>query len=408
MTRQLKEITVYTQGDSTRISTWSNVPFLLTETLLKKGIRVNRVNIGANRYLGILYNKLFTGVLGWFYPNHRYTYERTRLNFWLTKRRIRKAVRAYPSTGCHLFLTYGHVAEDPHAPSVLLCDWSYEVLICDRLARKPYPFEQNYINRETAAIEQADLVISLFPKCTEWMRRRSHNPSIYYLGGNVVNAVRALPGDPSGLVRQKFTSSRLLFIGNKKYLEGAKALLLAYRQLKKEIPGLELTFIGLSASDLGRLPQGVEALGYLRKEVPAEQELYYRRLMEARLFVNPTRDWGGYSSTIEAMYYYTPVVVTPYADFVEEFGREIGFGQYTTGDPANVAGKIRTCLAWEESIYKLKSNQAHEKVADYTWPAYVDKLLRKIEALPAGDCRGEGSCEPTGQAAESCLPNSGK
>lgn len=401
MARQLKEITVYTQGDSTRISTWSNVPFLLTETLLKKGIRVNRVNIGANRYLGILYNKLFTGLLAWFYPSHRYTYERTRLNHWLTNRRIRKAVRAYPSTDCHLLLTFGYVAEGALAPSVLLCDWSYEVLICERLARKPYPFEQHYIDRETAAIERADLVISLFPKCTEWMRRRSKNPAICYLGGNVVNAVRVLPGKPDVLIQQKFRSSRLLFIGNRKYLEGAKALLFAYRQLKKEVPDLELTFIGLAASELGRLPQGVEALGYLRKEVPAEQELYYRRLMEAKLFVNPTRDWGGYSSTIEAMYYYTPVVVTPYADFVEEFGGEIGFGQYTTGHPADVADKIRICLAWEKAVYRSYSNQAHEKVADYTWAAYVEKLLRKIEVLPMGDEQGERNSERENKASES-------
>lgn len=401
MARQLQEITVYTQGDSTRISTWSNVPFLLTETLLKKGIRINRVNIGANRYLGILYNKLFTGMLAWFYPDHKYTYERTLLNFWLTNRRIRKAVQAYPSTDCHLFLTYGHVAEGSDAPSVLLCDWSYEVLICDRLARKPYPFEQKYIDRETASIEQADLVISLFPKCAQWMRRRSKNSSIYYLGGNVVNAVRALPDKPGGLIQKKFESSRLLFIGNKKYLEGAQALLQAYRLLKKEIPNLELTFIGLTPSELGHLPQGAEALGYLRKEVPAEQALYYKRLSESKLFVNPTRHWGGYSSTIEAMYYYTPVLVTPYADFVEEFGREIDFGQYTTGDAEDVAEKIRTCFSWEENVYSLQSKKAHEKVAEYTWGAYVDKLLCKIEALPGNDCRDKENRKLRGGTSES-------
>lgn len=385
MARQIKEITVFTQGDSTCISTWSNVPFLLTETLLKKGIRVNRVNIGANRYVGILYNKFFTRLLGLFYPGHIYTYERTRLNYWLMNRRIHKAVRAYPSTDCHLFLTYGHVAEDSRAPSVLLCDWSYEVLIRDQLVRKPYCFEQKYIDRETVSIDRADLVISLFPKCTEWMRRRSLNSSIYYLGGNVVNAVRALPGEPVDLMQQKFRSSKLLFIGNKKYLKGANMLLLAYRQLKKQMPALELTFIGLTASDLGPLPDGVEALGYLRKEVPAEQALYYQRLFEAKLFVNPTPDWGGYSSTVEAMYYYTPILVTPYADFVEEFGEEITFGQYTTGDPTDVAEKISTCFSLKENVYTRQGRIAHEKVAEYTWEAYVGKLLRKIESLPDDD-----------------------
>lgn len=379
---KIKEITVFTQGDSSCVSTWSNVPFLLTETLLKKGIHVNRVNIGVNRYLAIIYNKFIIKILSFFFPLHNYTYERTTLNYWLANRKIKKAVNDYPQSECNLFLTYGHVAIGSQNPSVLLCDWSFEVLIRDRFLRNPYKFEQKYIDRENTAIKHADLVISLFPKSAEWMRHRLSNTSICYLGGNVVNTVYKLKDTPSVIIKQKYTCKKLLFIGDKKYLKGAKVLLTAYKTLKQEIPELELCFIGLTESDLGPLPEGIKALGYLRKEIFAEQELYYQTVLEARLLINPTQHWAGYSSTIEAMYYYTPILIFPYTDFVEEFGQNIIFGQYTIGSLDDVVEKIRSCLLWEESDYTFRCKVAHEKVANYTWDAYVEKLLKKIESLP--------------------------
>lgn len=381
MSGKIKEITVFTQGDSTRISTWSNVPFLLTETLLKKGIRVNRVNIGTNRYMAILYNKIFVRILSLFFPLHNYTYRCTWLNYWLAKRKIRRAINAYPSTECNLFLTFGYIATGSPSPSVLLCDWSFEVLIRDRFLRQPYGFEQKYIDRENASIKQADLVISLFPKSAERIRYRSSNPLVCYLGGNVVNTVYEFNEMPSAVIKRKYMSEKLLFIGDKKYLKGAKVLLAAYQKLKEEIPGLELSYIGLTEADLGPLPEGVKAFGYLRKEIPVQQELYYKTLLESKLLVNPTQHWAGYSSTIEAMYYYTPVLISPYIDFVEEFGQEIPFGEYTTSEPNEVAKKIRFCFSLTEDDYTSRSKAAHEKVANYTWDAYVDKLLQKIESL---------------------------
>ena len=48
----MNEITIFTYGDSNKISTWSNVPYFFTTTLEKKGIIVNRINIRpGNRVL---------------------------------------------------------------------------------------------------------------------------------------------------------------------------------------------------------------------------------------------------------------------------------------------------------------------------------------------------------------------
>ena len=59
-----------------------------------------------------------------------------------------------------------------------------------------------------------------------------------------------------------------------------------------------------------------------------EREKYYNLLKSARVLINPASKWGGYSSTIEAMYYGCPIIVSPYDDFIEEFGKLIPFGYY--------------------------------------------------------------------------------
>ena len=42
---QVKEVIFFTYGDSSKASTWSNVPFLFTKTLEGKGIKVDRIDL---------------------------------------------------------------------------------------------------------------------------------------------------------------------------------------------------------------------------------------------------------------------------------------------------------------------------------------------------------------------------
>lgn len=41
----IREVTVFSPGDSRSLTCWSNVPCLFTKSLESKGIKVNRVNI---------------------------------------------------------------------------------------------------------------------------------------------------------------------------------------------------------------------------------------------------------------------------------------------------------------------------------------------------------------------------
>src|SRR3569833_1299656 len=55
--KPLRELTVFSHGDSTLLSTWSNVPYFFTRTIESKGIKVNRVNINPPYALEELYDR---------------------------------------------------------------------------------------------------------------------------------------------------------------------------------------------------------------------------------------------------------------------------------------------------------------------------------------------------------------
>ena len=52
----MKEIIIFSCGDSNDISTWSNVPYLFTKTLEGKGYKLNRVDISPNKIINRVFN----------------------------------------------------------------------------------------------------------------------------------------------------------------------------------------------------------------------------------------------------------------------------------------------------------------------------------------------------------------
>ena len=91
-----------------------------------------------------------------------------------------------------------------------------------------------------------------------------------------------------------------MFIGDAKYVEGLQVLILAYMLLKKSFPELTLTIVGHETAYLEPLPDGVISYGYLDKGQESSRELFYSLLKQARIYVNTTPKWGGFSSILEA------------------------------------------------------------------------------------------------------------
>lgn len=375
----MKKMLFFTYGDSSKPATWSNVPYLFSKTLEQKGIDVIRVNIAPNKYVNALFSKVFLKLLANFYSDHKYSFIRTALYRFFANRIIRKAIKNYKPDLC-FFSNFDFIKPDNNIPTILFSDWTYDILIRERLSRPPYFFEKNFISHQEKAINSADLVISLFEKCAEKMSENYPNANVVFLGGNVVNSLYSGDVIPSELIMKKKISNKILFIGGKHYKSGAQTLVNAFNVLND--CQYELHIIGLTKSELENCSNKVYCYGYLDKNLEHSRDIYYKLISSAKYIVNPTPVWAGYSSTIEAMYFATPVIVPAYLEFVAEFGDNIDFGFYLRDSSEMYLSEIlKKALSLTQTEYEVIAEKAHLRVKNYTWESYVDRFLIKLNQI---------------------------
>lgn len=378
----VKEIILFCYGDSTNISTWSNIPYLLGKTLEKKTITVHRVNLAPPYVFEFLWNKIILNILRFFFKGIQYEASRSLIVRFLANAKIKQSVKKYNADLC-IFTSFSFYNKYNDIPSLLLCDWSYETLIKERLKRKPYILESIFINKEQSALKNADLIISLFPEAKDSIKKQIPQSNVQWANFNVVNTVYEGSIDSDELILNKYNSNKILFIGKKHYIKGAELLIKSFLVLKQKYPKLELHIVGLEKNDIkglfGNELNDIFFYGFLHKERDNEKNIYYDLILSAKIFINPTPIWGGYSSTIESMYYYTPVILSPYKDFVKEFGEDIDFGIYNnTFSENDLVENISKILELDESNYRSISKRAHDVVKDYTWDNYVDWMIKEF------------------------------
>lgn len=390
----MKEILFFTNGDADNANVWSNVPYCFSHALENKGVNVRRIDYSMNPAFVKFYDLGLRRILdGLTLKKLRFPYMRTtRLFKYFAERKICKAILQYPHADLCLFMGYGFYNKWNTVPSLLFSDWTTEMDI--RKKRKPNFLEKRIIQQEEEAINHAQYVISLFPICCEEMKRKYPKADIYFLGGNVINDLSGLRLKVKDdrlknssnevivedLLEKKVKSKKLLFIGRKTtYLESAKKLIEAYKLLKREedYKDLSLDIVGCAASDFDSLPEGVTCYGFLNKSEERDRKTYYDLLLGAKVLVNANPKWGAFSSTVEAMYYYTPVIVSPYQDFVKNFGEKIDFGVYNQDFTAeSIAKDIKSVI--NSDYYTEMCNFAHENVKTYTWDNYVEQVFKLL------------------------------
>ncbi len=370
-------ICLFCDGDSSLLSTWSNVPYFLSTTLEKKGNKVHRVNIASLTFFRKLYNHSISKLLNLFYPNHAFQFERTRFYNRIVDRKIQKYMQKSPDADLYIIMDFSFYNKTNSVPTVTFSDWSYDYLIKERFHREPYYFEYKYLFQQLEALEKATLVISLFKLCADYIQKQVPISNVKFLGGNVINMMQEPSKDFQKIIDIKKQKLSILFIGMKKYQRGAQLLVDTFPFIKKKFPQAELNIIGLVDHNLENMEDGINCYGYLHKDKKQECELYYSLLERATVFVNPTEEWAGYSSMVEAMYYYTPIVVSPYKEFVNEFGKSINFGKYNV--EFSIDSLLNSIVTLFESVhYDKMCLNAHERVKDYTWDKYVERFIKAI------------------------------
>lgn len=375
--KQVKNILILTEGDANKLATWSNVPYFLSTTLEKKGYNVARVDFSVWSLLKKIWNHTVSPLLDLFYPTHAYQFERTGFYNWFAERKIGNAIKNAKDVDLIIIISFSYYNKWNKVPTIAFCDWSYDYLIRVRNQREPYFFERKYIKRQTWAFKKNFLVISLFKNAADYIKKQISTANVRFLGDNVINMLKCPSSDYNSTINRKKDSVSILFIGAKHYLKGAQLLVDSFVEIKKVYPEAKLHIVGIKKENLNNLTDYIYCYGYLHKDDSKEANTYYELMQKATVFVNPTQKWAGYSSMVEAMYFYTPIVVSPYEEFVNEFGKQINFGVYNKNfskeslaqsilDVLNAINYVELCI------------NAHNRVKDYTWDNYVEKLLDSV------------------------------
>lgn len=371
---------MFSLGDAGDLKTWSNVPYFFSKSLEQKGLTVNHVNIEENKLLNQIYRFTFFALLKIVYPKSYHTFFRTRINHLLVRSKMKKAVKRYAQSDAFVVLSFSFPMTNPGTkPWIVFGDWTYLYYIKNLKNREPRWFEKTALKREKDAIEKADLVVSLFPVSAAFIKQQFHQAKCHYFG-NVVNIHTDL--NPAKAQSLKENSRSILFIGNKKYLSGAKELIEALKGVVKKEPSAELHLIGLNESDTGVSDKHIYHHGYLDKGDKTQNELYYNLIYKARVIVNTTAGWGAFSAITEAMFCYTPVITSAYSEFLESYGQEPDFGDYVEpGDTKKLSESIVTILQKPSHEYIKLSEHAHLKAKDHTWENFTEKFLDAIRGV---------------------------
>jgi glycosyltransferase involved in cell wall biosynthesis len=217
----------------------------------------------------------------------------------------------------------------------------------------------------------------MFWESAKYMSELYHK-DIIYLNQHVVNSNYYKSLNENFIIYSKNSSTSLVFIGGSRYKENAIKVINAFRLLKLENKFLTLNIIGMDNSTLkDSLSEDISCYGWLDKGDQIQNDIYYDIIINSKCLVNPSNIISGYSSIIESMYFYTPVVVNKMHEFVHEFGDDIPFGEYITDDSdLGIYESIKKIIY--SPAYNEKCHKAHQAVEKYSWDNYMDKILDTI------------------------------
>jgi glycosyltransferase involved in cell wall biosynthesis len=365
----IRNLLIVSTEDSRELKSWSNVPYLFCKNLENQGIHLHRVTLRENLFLRRLVSlaqKIF-GLFGG--VESTWSYSRSLIYFLSARKQIDNALQKH-KVDAVLMLNFSYSPSLPAiVPVFMFCDWPYGYRVERQLGRTANKYEKKSIEREQNLLDAVDAVFPLFPLASQYMKTVLPKANVHYLG-NVINAVQSpLETD----IKRKMKSQSILFIGKPHYANGARHLLEAYKVLKPKYPRLSLDIIGMERGFLGEIPEGVICHGYLDKGDQIQCKKYYEILRTARIFVNTTPKWASFSATLEALYFYTPIITSSYPEILETLGQHLSCGAYYTETGNSLDLLIENFLADEG--YESIAAVAHSKTKMFGWDRYVEKFL---------------------------------
>lgn len=369
---------VFSTADSSKVSSWSNVPYLFTQNLESQGINVIRVTTQEAlifTYTVLFFKKILKELFG---IQTSWEYSRSSLHFYLTRRKMNIACKEIKHDSVLVLNCSYSPSKNITGKLIHFCDWPYDYYISYFLNRSPDLLESATIKREHKVVKKADYLFVLFPGVCEYIKNKLKPSGTFYLG----NVINTLETSSEGDLEKKQNSNNLIFIGKNHYKAGADQLIVIFKQLKLKIKNLRLDIIGMRSSDFDDLPEGVVCHGYLDKGIKNQRDKYYHLLRNAKLFINTNPKWASFSATLEALYFYTPIITSSYPEIKNTFGDITKFGRYFDGNNnSDLADLIETLIKTNE--YRNLALNANAAVKMFSWERYIDSFLNTINNVSA-------------------------
>lgn len=377
---EVKEIIVYSNGDSRSLKTWSNVPYLFTQTLENKGIKIDRVDYSeVFRYkksiaqdLLIFVSKIYRHVVALVIKEKTiWKYNYTDFCTKKVERIIQESSNKYKNADLQLMFGFSY-SKKTSIPFVMLSDWTIEYRLKNKYNRLPIEIEKRIIEKQYKTLDKADAIISILPESYKEMKK--YYPTKTFYLGHFINTVEPY----HDCSKTKSRSNHIVFVGRKsEYKQGLETLIRKISRYNKEHPKkIVLDIIGMCKEDISEKEYDVNHCnfyGYLDKSNENECKQYYSLLRQAKAFVNPTKKWIGISSIYESLYHGTPVITC--------YNKEV----VSMIDNKDIVMLINNDNQLYESIYKIMnmdskryesiSKECHNYVKDYTWDNYIDRFI---------------------------------
>lgn len=372
--REIKEVIVYSNGDSNDLATWSNVPYFFCRELEERGIKVDRVNIHVNKDISMsLFFRLFSKIKKKLIELSKgagtmYRYNKSSYYYKQVVKKMKEGRKSYPEADAEIaFDLMNNNKSD--IPFVMIGDWTIEYRLRNKYHRNPDKYEQSLINRQFSNLSNADMAVSIFPGCYENMREHLNNASYF---GHVVNSMNKYSFNG-----KKNESERVLFIGKDKYKEGLNSFIEIVKKYNCEYGrNIRISVIGMNDNDIDG--QGIcDFYGYLNKTDEKQRDLYYRLISETKVMANVTKDWNGVSSLFEALYHGTPILVSANVELEKLIG-ETEYCHFC--DNEDIFYDNFVSLMEDDNYLKI-SQAAHDFANQYTWDKFMDKFLAKLKSL---------------------------
>lgn len=365
-----------TTAPSNRYKSWSNIPYLLQKNLESRGYDVRNYVMRELEPIKTAFNlpiRLLNKVLKF---QTTYYYVRTPIHFYIANLYSLWIALISKKQDAMVVQGFSYPMNNKKNRQVIVGDWPSEYLFEKFLKRQPSRMERKSIDRENAVIEAADAVVTLFPSVREYMLSKYNNKNIFYFG-NVINIDDDVE-PPAGIREAKMLSKRFLFVGQAFYLQGALELITAAANIRREGYECEIDIVGIDPKLLNFECEWLRVHGYLDKEKPIEKQNYYKLLTSARVFVNTTTGWSGFQALLEAMYFYTPIIVRPNEILRGYFSNLTSVAHVLEEGGPRLENLLIESLT-DSVTYTRMSEAARSAVESSTWNNFTSKLIGLLE-----------------------------